>query len=166
MSQKYREGDWFSVPLGHGMLAIGLLARRPKRGTLAFGYFFGPPRKQVPDATELAALSAVHAQLVCRFRDGAVHRGLWPVIGRREKWRHKDWPMPPFLRKEGLSGRGIRVEYASDNLTVPTREQEATTTDATLPEDIVYDETRVVEILNRLFAEQRPVTLDPGQWTR
>ena len=60
----------------------------------------------------------------------------------------------------------MRVEYASENPTVPTREQEATATDAPLPEDIVYDETRVVEILNRLFAEQRPMTLDPGQWTR
>lgn len=167
MTQKYREGDWFSVPLGQGQLALGLVARRPKRGGgLLLGYFFGPPRKQAPDAAELRALSATHVQLVCRFKDAPLHRGLWQVVGACAKWRHKDWPLPPFLRKEGLSGRAIRVEYAADNLTTPAKEAEATAADAAMPEDVVFDETRVVETLKRLFAEKRLVTLDPTQWVR
>lgn len=166
MSQQYREGDWFGVPLGSGQMAIGLVARSPKRGGLLLGYFFGPPRKQAPDATELKSMHAAQVQLICRFKNGALHRGLWRVFGACTKWRHKDWPMPPFLRKEGLSGRAIRVEYSQDNLTTPAKETEATATDATLPEDIVLDETRVVETLKRLFAEQRPVSIDPGQWAR
>jgi hypothetical protein len=167
MTQQYREGDWFVVPLGHSLMALGLVARRPKRGGgLMLGYFFGPPRKQAPNAAELQTLSASQVQLVCRFKDAPLHRGLWRVIGACDKWRHKDWPMPPFLRKEGLSGRAIRVEYAPDNLTTPARESEAAATDAMLPEDVVFDETRLVSTLNRMFAEKRPVTLDPTQWVR
>lgn len=166
MTQKYREGEWFSVPLGHGVMAVGLVARRPKRGGLVLGYFFGPPRKQAPDAAELHTFTAAQVQLVCRFREAPLHRGLWQVIGACAKWRHKDWPMPPFLRKEGLSGRAIRVEYDQDNLTTPARESAATATDATLPDDLVYEETRVVETLKRQFAEKRPTSLDPTQWVR
>jgi len=166
VAQQYREGNWFGVPLGHGQMALGLVARRPKRGGLLLGYFFGPPRKHAPDAAELQSLAARDVLLVCRFKEAPLHRGLWRVVGDCAKWRHKDWPMPAFLRKEGLSGRAIRIEYAQDNLTTPARESEAAATDAALPEDIVYDEIRLVETLNRLFAEQRPVTLDPGQWTR
>ncbi len=166
MSQQYREGDWFGVPLGHGQFALGLIARRPKRGGLLFGYFFAPVGKQVPQKADVPELRANQALMVCRFKDAPLHRGLWRVIGSGGKWRHKDWPMPAFLRKEGLSGRGIRIEYAADNLTTPVREIEADATDATLPEDIVYDEERLVLALVRLLAEKRPVGLDPGQWTR
>ena len=166
MAQQYDEGDWFAVPVGHGQIALGLIARRAKRGGLLLGYFFGPPRKAAVDPAELQAMQATQAQLTCRFKDAPLHRGLWRVVGSCTKWRHKDWPMPPFLRKEGLSGRAIRIEYAPDNLTTPARELEASATDAALPEDIVYDELRLVDTLNRLFAAKRPVTLDPGQWTR
>lgn len=42
--------------------------------------------------------------------------------------------MPAFYRREGLSGRGIRVEYDGDNLTTPTREGPASVPDVNLPE--------------------------------
>lgn len=164
MAQQCQEGDWFAVPLGHGQIALGLVARRPKRGGLLLGYFFGPPRKQPPEPGELQELRAQHGVLICRFKDAPLHRGLWRLIGACAKWRHKDWPMPPFVRKEGLSGRAIRIQYSPDNLTTPVQEVEATATDASLPEDIVFDETRLVETLNRIFAAQRPVAIDPGQW--
>lgn len=166
MSQEYGEGDCFSIPLGHGQAAIGLVARRPKRGTLLLGYFFGPPRHDLPASEELQRLTASDAVLVCRIKDGALHRGLWRIIGGTQRWRHEDWPMPSFLRREGLSGRAIRVDYVSDNLTTPAREVEATAADTSLPEDIVLDETRVVETLSRLFASQKPVAINPGPWTR
>lgn len=164
-SQTFREGDWFAVPIGHGF-AIGLVARRPKRGTLFLGYFFGPRRAQPPPVEELRAVRAEQAHLVCRVKDSALHRGLWRVLGRREPWRRKDWPMPAFHHKEGLSGRGIRIEYDGDNLTTPARELEASVTDITLPDDVVFDEARLVDALTKLLAEEKPVSIDPSQWVR
>jgi hypothetical protein len=129
-------------------------------------YFFGPHRKQLPDAAELAQVKAEQASLICRLRDGALHRGLWRVVGHHPHWRRKDWPLPAFHRREGLSGRGIRIEYDGDNLTTPAREQEASVPDLGLPEDVVLDETRVLDILGKLLAEQKPVTIDPSHWVR
>lgn len=166
MSQEYGEGDWFSVPLGHQQAVIGLVARRPKRGSLLLGYFFGLPRPDLPPLAELQRLKASDAVLVCRVKDSALHRGFWRVIAGGKQWRHEDWPMPSFLRREGLSGRAIRVDYDNDNLTTPAREVEATAADMSLPEDIVLDEKRIVETLSRLFASQKLVSVDPGQWNR
>lgn len=166
MTQQYGEGDWFTVPIGKLGLAVGLVARKPRRGTLFLGYFFGPARRTAPVQDELDRLAATDSVFVCRLKDAALHRGLWRVIGKRERWRHKDWPMPRFLRREGLSGKAIRVDYDADNLTTPERETAATAADATLPEDIVYDEKRLSAALVQLFASEKPMTLDPGHWTR
>jgi hypothetical protein len=166
LSQKYSEGDWFTVPVGRDELAVGLLARRPKRGTLCLAYFFGPARRDLPKAQELQELKATDAIFLCRLKDAALHRGLWRVCGSKQRWRHKDWPMPSFLRKEGLSGRAIRVAYDPDNLTTPAGEVEATAADMNLPEDVVYDDRRLVATLAALLSAPKLVTLDPGLWTR
>jgi Immunity protein 26 len=164
-AQTYKEGDWFAVPMPRGF-AVGLVARQSKRGPLILGYFFGPLRKQLPGETELAQINAEQASLICRLKDGALHRGLWRVVAHHPHWRRKDWPLPAFLRREGLSGRGIRIEYDGDNLTTPSREQEASIPDLSLPEDVVLDESRVVDALGKLLAEQKPVTIDPSHWVR
>jgi hypothetical protein len=166
MAQAYREGDWFVVPLRRGGQALGLVARRPKRGTVILGYFFGPARRRLPTPEELGNVRAEHVQLVCRLKDTPVHRGGWRVIGHHGHWRRKDWPMPAFFRREGLSGRGIRIEYDGDNLTTPAREVPASVPDSTLPEDIVLDEARVLETLMVILSEERPVSLDQSQWLR
>jgi len=166
MSEEYREGDWFAVPLRRGGYVVGLVARRPQRGSVILGYFFGPERKAVPAMQELTGIRAGDAQLVCRVKDTALHRGVWRVLGRRDRWRRKDWPMPAFHRREALSGRGIRIEYDGDSLTTPVREVPASVPDASLPDDVVLDETRLLEALARILAQERPVTLDQSQWIR
>ena len=166
MGQTYREGDWFVIPLRRGGYALGLVARRPRRGTVMLGYFFGPARNKLPTPEELTRVRAEHAQLVCRMKDTPVHRGVWQIVGRHAHWRRKDWPMPAFLRREGLSGRGIRIEYDGDNLTTPAREVPASVPEGALPEDVVLDETRVLETLMLILSEVRPVTLDQSQWIR
>lgn len=166
MAQTFREGDFFSVSLRRGGFGIGLLARQPRRGTVVLGYFFGP-RRPLSDLTdELHALKPADAQMVCRFKDTALHRGLWRVVGTAKNWDRAQWPVPPFLRKEGLSGKGIRIEYDGDNLMVPLREVEAGVTDGTLPDDVVFDEERLVEVLDRILTEQKSAgTVDPAQWS-
>lgn len=166
MAQTYREGDWFVVPLRRGGYALGLVARRPRRGTVVLGYFFGPARRKFPTAEELANVRAEHVQLVCRLKDSPLHRGAWQIVGHHAHWRRKDWPMPAFLRREGLSGRRIRIEYDGDNLTTPAREVAASVPEGALPEDVVLDEARVLETLMMILSEERPVTLDQSQWIR
>ena len=166
MAQTYREGEWFAIPLRRGGYALGLVARRPRRGTVVLGYFFGPARKSLPTAEELAKIRAEQVQLVCRIKDAPLHRGVWPVIGRHPHWRRKDWPMPAFYRREGLSGRGIRIEYDGDNLTTPAREVEAGVAESSLPEDVVLYEARLLETLAQILSEERPVTLDQTEWIR
>jgi hypothetical protein len=144
---------------------LGLIARQPRRGAVLLGYFFGPRRTHAELTSGLHALTSADAQLVCRFKDSGLHRGLWRVVAVSPQWERDPWPVPAFLRKEGLSGRGIRVEYDGDNLMVPARENAAGVTDAHLPEDVVLDEERVVEQLAKLVQEHRTGTSDPGQWT-
>lgn len=166
MQQPYREGDWFAVPLPRGAYAAGLVARRPKRGTIILGYFFGPPRKTIPTIRELGGIRAEHVNLVRRVKDTALHGAEWRVLGQSEPWHREAWPVPVFYRREGLSGRGIRVEYDDDNLTTPAREAAARLSDASLPEDAVLDEAQLVELLARLLSEKWPVIPDPTAWTR
>ena len=166
MAQTYREGDWFTISLRRGGYALGLVARRPRRGTVILGYFFGPARKAPPKPEELAAVRAEHVQLVCRVKDRALHRGVWQIVGHHPHWRRKDWPMPAFFRREGLSGRGIRTEYDGDDLTTPSREVPASVPEGSLPEDVVLDEARVLETLMLILSEERPVSLDLSQWIR
>ncbi len=166
MAQEFREGDVFSLPLAHGGFGVGVLARRPRRGTVVLCYFFGPRRKQAAVTEGVDALRAGGALLVCRLKDTGLHRGSWRVIGAIGQWRRDEWPVPPFIRKEGLSQRGIRVEYGDDNLTVSARETAAGVTDMSLADDIVFDEQRIVDALERVIVEQTStVTVDPSKWT-
>lgn len=166
MAQNFREGNFFSVALGHGGFGIGLLARQPRRGTVVLAYFFGP-RRTLNNLTEgLSALKPSDAQMVCRLKDTGLHRGLWRVVAVSPDWDRQQWPVPPFLRKEGLSGKSIRVEYDGDNLMVPSRETVAGVTDAALPDDMVFDEERMVEALDKLLVEHKSSgAIDPSQWT-
>ncbi len=165
MSQKYREGNFFSVPLGHGGFALGLIARKPRRGSVLLGYFFGPRRNQADITSGIRELVAADAELVCRFKDTGLHRGLWRVVAVSPEWDRSLWPVPAFLRKEGLSGRDIRVEYDSDSLTMSARETAAGVTEEHLSEDVVLDEERLTEHLSRLLQAHRAEAVGPGQWT-
>jgi Immunity protein 26 len=66
MKVNYREGDWFAVPLRNGGFAVGVIARANPRG-VSLGYFFGPPRSDVPRLDEVADLRSGDAVLVRKF---------------------------------------------------------------------------------------------------
>jgi immunity protein 26 of polymorphic toxin system len=75
----YREGDWFAVPLRDNAYGVGLAARVDGKGGV-LGYFFGPRRTELPDLSELAALSAGDSVLVRQFGDLSLLKREWPVI--------------------------------------------------------------------------------------
>jgi len=113
-SVKYREGDWFAVPLGGGGFAVGIVARANPRGAL-LGYFFGPRRAEFPEMAELAELRPTEAALIGTFSYLGIKRGEWPLLGRLEGWDRSEWPMPVFVRYEELTGRSFHVFYDDDD---------------------------------------------------
>lgn len=109
---KYREGDWFAVPLREGGFASGIIAcATPRREGILIGYFFGPRRAVIPALQDLAGLSASDAVLVRRFGHLGLLRGTWPLLGKLDDWERDAWPTPDFGRFEELTGRSFKVIY-------------------------------------------------------
>lgn len=115
MKLPYREGDWFAVPLPSGGFASGIVARTTKKGRVLLGYFFGPRRPAPESLVKLEAESPESAILVARFGDLSLIRGEWPILGRSHAWDRTEWSMPAFVRRDPLSGRTSRVEYADED---------------------------------------------------
>jgi hypothetical protein len=111
--QKYREGDWFTVPLQDGRFAIGLIARTTKKSpSILFGYFFGPARDAAPELADTADLQPGSAVWVHMFGDVGLHAGTWHVLGQAPDWQRDGWPMPGFVHKDSLvPGRYTRRDY-------------------------------------------------------
>lgn len=104
------EGDWFAVPLRDGGFAVGVLARASRVGVL-FGYLFGPRFEQVPRLEVVGTISPHDAVLVGKFGHLGLRNGTWPHMGRLPHWNRVEWPMPPLIRYEELSGRSFKVYY-------------------------------------------------------
>ncbi|MHB1594942.1 MAG: Imm26 family immunity protein [Streptosporangiaceae bacterium] len=119
---KYREGDWFAVPLQGGGFAVGLIARANPGGVL-LGYFFGPRRSGVPALSDVAGLRPDDAVLVRKFGHLGIAQGKWPLLGRADGWDRREWPTPVFIRYEELTGRSFRVIYDDDDPNKVLREE-------------------------------------------
>ena len=115
MKLPYEAGTWFAIALRCGGYAVGNVARTPKQGKVLLGYFFGPRREVVPSLGELSSQRATDAIRVLRFGDLALIKGQWPIIGRSSGWTPQDWPMPSFVRKDGLSGKSWEVSYKDED---------------------------------------------------
>jgi hypothetical protein len=120
---KYREGDWFAVPLRCGGFGVGLIGRANPGGVL-LGYFFGPPRSEVPKLEDVAGLRPGDAMLVGKFGHLGIVQGKWPLLGRLDGWDRRDWPTPAFVRYEELTGRSFRVFYDDDDPNRVLREEQ------------------------------------------
>ena len=120
---KYREGDWFAVPLEGGGYAVGLIARANPGGVL-LGYFFGPRRSEVPALGDVAGLQSGDAVLIRKFGHLGIVQGKWPLLGRVDDWDRRDWPTPVFIRYEELTGRSFRVFYNDDDPNEVLREEQ------------------------------------------
>ena len=171
MAIPYREGQFFLLPVERGAYAVGLIARAPVRGGVLLGYFFGPRRSQAPVSQWLNALHPQQAALVCRFKDAALYRGDWKVIGDLEPFTRAAWPVPAFHRFDGsvthVPGNDAvqdwKVEYGDDNLIVPRKENPAHGADLKLPEDIAYDPGLLADTVGRHVKEMAP-SADDSSW--
>jgi hypothetical protein len=120
---RYRQGDWFAVPLREGGFGVGVVARASAGGVL-LGYFFGRKFDHVPSSDEVGGLTAADAVVVRRFGHLGLVQGTWPILGGLTARAADAWPMPVFIRYEELTGRSFRVFYADDDPNELVREEE------------------------------------------
>jgi hypothetical protein len=120
---RYREGDWFAIPLRESGYAVGIVARANPKGVL-LGYFFGPRREAKPSLDDVVALRPSRATLVGKFGHLGLTGGTWPILGRAEAWVRSEWPMPVFVRYEELTGRSFNVFYDPDDPNKFSREEQ------------------------------------------
>lgn len=144
---KYREGDWFAVPLRDGGYGVGLIARANPAGVLV-GYFFGPRRERIPSLDELRDMKAADADLVGRFGHLGITQGKWSMVGRHLNWNRSDWPMPVFVRVEELSGRAFNVFYADEDPNRILREEPIQVGSGGEPKDGLMGAGFVEKVLN------------------
>lgn len=151
---KYREGDWFAVPLRDGGYATGLLARASPSGVL-LGYFFGPRRSETPRLEDVAGLRPGGAVLTRMFGHLGIARGEWPLLGRVTGWDRREWPTPVFVRYEELTGRSFHVFYDDDDPNLVLREERVTPGESEqVPKDGLMGAGFTEIILTRLLARK------------
>src|SRR5262245_17794860 len=112
---RYREGDWFAVPLRDHGFALGRIARVSKRGRILLGYFFGLRTSHPLPLDDVRSHKPEEAVIVRQFGDLSLANGDWPIIGNSGDWERRAWPMPDFGRYvEGDSG-AWRVHYPDED---------------------------------------------------
>jgi hypothetical protein len=171
MTVLFHEGQFFLLPVERGQYAVGLIARVPRRGGVLLGYFFGPRRTTPPVADWLNALNPQQAAFVCRFKDSALFRGDWKLLGSLAGFDRAQWPVPPFHRFDasvthvpgGSEVTDWRVEYGDDNLIVPRTETPAEAGDLKLGEDIAFDAQLLVKEVGQRVTEA-VASADDSKW--
>jgi hypothetical protein len=151
---RYREGDFFAVPLRDGGFATGLVARSGPKGKVLSGYFFGPRRTE-PATLAVAGCCVPHdAVLVARFGDLSLQKEEWPMIGQAA-WNREMWPVPDFGRVDTVSENlGWRVTYADEDPNEVYREVECSPKEALfLPRDSLPGSGAVEIKLGKLIRE-------------
>lgn len=88
---RYREGDWFAVPVRDSGFAVGLIARANPKGAL-LGYVFGPRRLEIPQLHDVNGLRPTDAVLVRKFGHLGIVHGTWPLLGRLDGSERQRWP--------------------------------------------------------------------------
>jgi hypothetical protein len=148
----YKEGDWFSVPLRNGGFAVGLIARARRTGKILFGYFWGPKRDQLPKSEELQHLQPQEAVFMCRFGDLGLMNRKWEIIESSQVWQRGNWPMPPFVREDCISGKKKKIYYAEDDPGCEITKESCNQDCLLLPEDSLYGYGAVEIVLTEILS--------------
>jgi len=106
----YAKGDYFAVPLRNGGFGRGVVARMDGKGGI-FGYFFGPRLATVDEARDPTGLTPDAAVLLRDFGDLGLLNGEWLVLGSVPDWDPNDWPMPPLIRVDEVTGKAFLSYY-------------------------------------------------------
>lgn len=143
-----QEGTWFAVPLRSKGFAVGVVARRARRGGVILAYFFNKIWGQPPPLDEVRVLRPRDACRVLRVGDLGLVNGTWPVVARDPDWRRGEWPTPQFLRKDDLSRKAWVVQYSDHDVNVVELET-PTSYDTNLERDAVWGAGAVEVVLTR-----------------
>ena len=150
---KYGEGQWFAVPLTGNRYALGVIVRGSYRKHGGLGYFFGPPRAEVPNDQATWLLSPRDAVMIGWFGDLGIVEGRWPLVASTRPFRREDWPIPRFGNPDTAT-HGWLTEYAqhSDSSDQPIRREYVRIAElSALPEDGVWGYLAVENWLSSLF---------------
>lgn len=113
---RYREGQWFAVPLQSGGYAAGIIVRGSLKTKGGLGYFFPFRYELPPTATDIEDLCASQAILVEWFGDLGIIYGEWPLILAERPFNREDWPVPRFGRIDMFDPECGRItEYSQDD---------------------------------------------------
>lgn len=82
MKRRYKEGDWFAVPLAAGREAVGIIARADR--SRLYGYFFASERREPADAFWRGF-----------FRGDGLEDARWRRLSRLDGFTRERWPLPP-----------------------------------------------------------------------
>ncbi len=157
----YRDGTWFAVPLRDGGYALGLVARVAPKGGILLGYFFGPRRVTIPVLSEDTQYHYHNAVTVAKFSDQFLVEGKWPVLGVRDDWDKRAWPMPAFGRHidsiAGYPERAWRVYYPDNDPSDREYETPISIDEyRDLPDDALYYSGAVEVVLTKLLGGTIP----------
>jgi hypothetical protein len=153
----YREGTWFAVPLETGGYGVGIVARMDGKGGI-FAYFFGPKLAAVPALAAVRPKRKSEAVWLCQLGDLGFLEGNWAVIGKCGDWRREEWPLPPFIHVDVVSGE-TRMRRYTDDLRASSDEPCSADLAAEYPRDGVFGyraaESRFTRILDELEGKAR-----------
>jgi hypothetical protein len=138
---KYKEGQWFAIPLRKGGFCFGTIVRGDFKTKGGLGYFFGPKYLDVPTDRDTWGANYKDAILITLFGDLGIVNGCWPIIHSTRPFVKQEWPIPKFGTKISLVPRkGLIREYEQNNKgqLIMIREVASTEKDIFgLPEDII-----------------------------
>jgi hypothetical protein len=115
---KFKEGDWFTVPLRREQHALGLVARRDRHGDSFLGYYFAPANDGVPCQDYIAQLRPQDALLVGASGTYGFNHGTWKMICSSNNWDRNAWPIPVFVRTDSGNTKHLET-YADEDVLLP-----------------------------------------------
>lgn len=122
---KYVDGDIFVFPLRNNGFGVGLIAHHNKG--MIVGYFLNEKFKRIPKTDELnLKFEKKNIIYICIFGQLGLKNEEWKLIGRLDKFKKEDWPIPEFKRSVMfLEETWLGVSYDKE-LSIDTIERKIT----------------------------------------